>query len=198
MKKHLSNRFIYALLLLFMWGGTAQAFDDRIVFIDLDKAFNDYYKTKLADAQLKDQAEEFNRERKELVTEYESLQAAFNKAREDAANTALAQEVRDEKRTEAEEKLVELREQESKIRRFDESRRKQLEEQGRRMRKRIVEEIKTNVRSYARSEGYSAVIDTSGQSLNGVEIVVYADTRVDITADILEQLNKGRQQAEGE
>ena len=101
--------------------------------------------------------------------------------------------MRDQKRTLAEEKLVELREQESTIRRFDESRRKQLEDQGRRMRKRIVEEIQSLIRTYARNEGIYAVLDISGQSLNGIPLVLYADNRVDITDDILEQLNKGKE-----
>ncbi|MFT5124750.1 MAG: outer membrane protein [Candidatus Omnitrophota bacterium] len=171
----------------------AMAADTTVVFVDLDKAFNEYYKTKLADSQLKEQAEEFNSERKKLVEVYESLQEAFNKLREDSANPGLKEDARTELRNQAEEKLIELRDQEQKIRRFDETRRKQLEDQGRRMRKRIVDEIKEKVQTFARNQGYAAVIDISGQSLNGVEIVIYVDKKVDVTPSILELLNKGRE-----
>jgi outer membrane protein len=156
-------------------------------------AFNDYYKTKLADQQLKEQAEDFNSERKQLVEVYEKFQEDFNKLREESSNAALTETARDDLRKQAEEKLIELRDQEQKIRRFDETRRKQLEEQGRRMRKRIVEEIKEKVQTYARNQGFTAVIDISGQSLNGVTLVLYTDKKVDITVNVLELLNKGRE-----
>lgn len=166
--------------------------DQRIISVDLDKVFNEFYKTKLADAQLKEQAEEFKEERKTLVTNFKAMQDEFNSARDEAQNTGLSEDVRNQKRAEAEEKLVEIREQESKIRRFDESRQKQLDEQSRRMRKRLIDEISEVVQTYARQQGFSTVIDSSGDSLNGVSIVVYNDPRNDITDAVVELLNKGK------
>ena len=122
------------------WGGrSVSAVEQSIVFVNLDRAFNEFYKTKLADTQLKQQADEFNAERKKLVIDYEKIQKDFNAIRDVAQNTALSDDIRTEKRNAAEEKLVELRDYESRIRRFDDSRRKQLDDQSRRMRKRIVE-----------------------------------------------------------
>jgi outer membrane protein len=172
----------------------AFAAEQSVVFINLDRAFNEFYKTKLADTQLKQQADEFNDERKTLVTDYEKLQKEFGVIRDEAQNTALSDDVRTEKRNLAEEKLVEVRDYESRIRRFDESRRKQLDDQSRRMRKRIVEEIQQIVKDYAQTQGYQAVIDSSGQSLNGVEIILYTDPKIDITDTVLGLLNKGKQE----
>ncbi len=173
---------------------SAWAAEPATVFVDLDRAFNEFYKTKLADTQLKEQADEFNGERKTLVGGYEKLQKDFTAIRDEAQNSALSDDVRAEKRNLAEEKLVELRDYESRIRRFDDSRRKQLDDQSRRMRKRIVEEIQKIVKDYAQKQGYLAVIDSSGQSLNGVENILYADPKVDITDTILGMLNKGKQE----
>jgi outer membrane protein len=187
------NRTILALVAVMgMVAFGAQAQDQRIVFIDLDRVFNEFYKTKLADAQLKDQAEEFNEERRKLVEEFETLQAKFTDAREEAQNTALSEEVRNRKRNEAEELLIDIREFESRMQRFDTSRRKQLEDQGRRMRTRIVTEIQDVISNHARNQGYTSVIDSSGQSLNAVEIVLYVDPRVDISEAVIELLNKGQ------
>lgn len=161
-------------------------------FIDLDKVFNEYYKTKLADAQLKEQAEQFNDERAKLVESYEAMQKDFNDARDKSSSPALEEEARNKLRSQAEEKLVEIREQETKIRNFDNTRRKQLEEQGRRMRKRIVDEIREKVQEHAKNQGYLSVTDVSGQSLNGVAIVLYVDSKADITADMVGLLNKDK------
>lgn len=166
---------------------------EAIVFVDLDRAFNEFYKTKMADAQLKEQADGFNVERKTLVDEYEKLQEKFNALRDSAQDTALSEESRAAKRSEAEDSLVELRAYETKIRRYDESHRKQLDDQSRRMRKRIVDEILQVVEEYAQTQGYTAVLDSSGQSLNGVNSVVYYDVKLDITDSILGTLNKGKQ-----
>ena len=163
----------------------------QTVYINLDKTFNEYYKTKLADQQLKEQAEEFNNERKDLVTAYEEMQKQFNKSREESTNSALSEDARNKLRQGAEEKLNEMRDQEQKIRQFDTRRRKQLEEQGRRMRARIVKEIREELSKYARNQGFAAVHDSSGQSLNGVDVVLYHDeSNVDITNVMIEILNK--------
>lgn len=178
-------------LLVFLLGSTwAGAADQTIAFVNLDRVFNEHPKTKKADAQLKEQADLVMKDRKDMIAAYEKLQEDFNDAREAAQNPAFSEEKRDTKRTEAEDTLVALREQEAKVRRFDESRRKQLDEQSRRMRKGIVEEIRTLINDYASKQGYTTVLDSSGQSFNTVEIVLYVDPKVDITEAIIAEVVK--------
>lgn len=169
-----------------------QAAESEIVFINLERAFSEFYKTKMADEQLKKQAEEFNAERKKLTEEYEKLQGEFSALREEAQNPALNEEARALKRTAAEDKVAEIRDMETRIRRFDEARQKQLDDQTRRMRKRIVEEIRQVIQDHARKQNYRAVVDASGQSFNAVEVVLYLDNRNDITDTVVELLNKGQ------
>ena len=182
-------KLMIAVALAMGLAGAATA-QDKIAFIDLNKAFNEYGKTKEADQQLKDRAEEFNAERKALIKEYEDLQDVFKQLRDDSQNQALSEDVRAEKRAQAEEKLVALREFESKIRSFDGTRKKQLESQSRRMRQSIIEEINTVLQTYAKNQGYTAVIDSSGESLNQVPFIVYRNDKLDITDDVLKIINE--------
>ena len=69
----------------------AHAEERNIAFVNLNEVFTEFYKTKLTDTQLNEQAEEFNVERKELVADYEKLQDELNAAREEAQNTALSE-----------------------------------------------------------------------------------------------------------
>ena len=170
----------------------AQTQDRRVVFVNLDRVFTEFYKTQLADAHLKEQAEEYNRERRVLVEEYETLTESFNAAREAAQDTALSETVRSQKRSESEELMVQIRGLETRVERFDQTRRQQLEDQGRRMRERLVEEIQEQIRRYALDEGFHAVIDSSGQSINAIAMVLYLDRRVDITDTVIELLNVER------
>lgn len=170
----------------------AQAADQRIVFVNMEKIFGEYYKTKLADTQLKSMADGFKADRKKLIDDMQKRQDAFNKARDEAQNTALNEETRNKKRAEAEELLVEIRDSESKIRRFDDTKQKQLDEQSRRMRKDIVSEIRESITAYARTQGFSAVFDSSGDSMNLVPLTLYSDASADITEAVIGLINKGK------
>lgn len=163
-----------------------------VVSVSMDRVFNEYFKTKQADAQLKAQAREFEDERKKLTEEQDRMNKEFTALREESQNTALSEEVRAAKRSLAEEKLMALREQESKIRRFMELRQKQLDDQSRRMRRSLVDEIRGVVKEYARERGVEVVLDASGNSMNGVEFAIYVDPRVDITSEIVKRLNQSQ------
>jgi len=191
MKKHL----ITALAAAVMMAAPALRAADQMVFVNLNRVFEEYHKTEMANKQLKAQADEFSAERSGKIKEFEELQAAFDAARDDSQNPALSAEARDAKRDEAEEKLIEIRRKEKEIRKYEETRKKQLMDTERRVRNRIVGEIRDAIKAYAIEQAYSAVIDSSGQSLNAVESIVYHDARLEITDKILEILNKGADQA---
>ncbi|MDZ4198317.1 MAG: OmpH family outer membrane protein [Kiritimatiellia bacterium] len=168
----------------------AQERTARTVVVNLERVFNEYHKTRRADAQLKSQAEEFNTERQQMVAQLEAAQKEFTSLREDAQNPALTEEARSARRIQAEEKVLSIRELEAKIKEFEEMRSKHLESQSRRMRRGLVEEIRDAIRAHARTRGYDLVLDVSGNSLNGVELVLFADPRVDITTEVLEKINQ--------
>lgn len=171
----------------------AQSTDrERIVFVDMNKVFDEFYKTKLAEGQLKEQETEYRDELKKMVDKFKELQESFRQAREESEDRVLSEEARSSRRAEAEEKLVELREMEGKIRRFEETRRRQIADQMKRVRDKLVVEIKETLTGYARKEGFIAVVETSGDNLNGVPNILYFDPSRDITAPLIELLNTGK------
>ena len=172
--------------------GSVSAVEQRIVFVNMEKVFSEYYKTKLADAQLKTQADSFKDERKKIVDDFQIKQDKFNKLREEAQNQALSADARSKKQSEAEDMLVDIRDTEAKIRRYDDQKQKELDEQSRRMRKDIVAEIREQLSTYARSQGYSAVFDASGDSMNLVPFTLYNDPTADITEAVVGLVNKGK------
>ncbi len=180
---------------LLMSGLSAGAAELKVGLVNMTRAFSEFYKTKLADAQLREMAEEFNEERRGLMATLEELRKAADTAREQAQVAVLTEEARRQKRAEAEERLVEQRQHEEKIRQYDDSRRKQLEEQQRRMRGRLVDEIRETARSYAQQQGLSLVLDSSAQGANTLEIVIYNNGQHDITSAVIEALNKNQKVA---
>ena len=167
-----------------------------IAFLDMEQVFSEYVKTQKADARLKEQAEEFNSDRNAKLEVLRELEESFNATRDEAQDQTLSQEARERKRSEAEEMLNDLRENEKEIRKFEEIKRKELEEQGRRMRKRIVDEIDTIVDQFAKERNLFAIVDSSGPSLNRIPVFLYTDEKFDVTDEIVAQLN--REETDGE
>ncbi len=164
----------------------------RTGYVRLEHLFREYYKTKLADAQLREQVEEIRTEREGLVRDFEGLQTRFNEARQQAAQIELSQEVRDQKRTEAETLLGEIRAFQERMQGYDQEKQQAINEQRLRMRNRLLGEIQEHIRDYARRNGFSAVIDASARAANGVEIYQYFDPGADITEQMLDILNRGQ------
>ncbi len=169
--------------------GSAHA-DERIVFVDMERVFNEYDKTQMADAQLKKQAEKFAEERDVMIAEVKKIQEECDELRASAMDEALSENAREEKSRLAEERLIEVQQKKDEVKRFSQLRSKQLEDQGKRMRKNIVEEIDHTVSTFARNNGFIAVIDSSAKSINAIKVVMYVDSRYDVTDDVIVLLNR--------
>ncbi|MCZ7593023.1 MAG: OmpH family outer membrane protein [Kiritimatiellae bacterium] len=197
MKRVMNWRMSLVAALAAAWLGAAplaqaQGEKERIVFVDMNKVFDDFYKTKLAQDNLKDQEAEFKEELQKQVDEFKALQDKFKKVREESEDRVLNEDARNARRAEAEEMLVELREMESKIRRFEETKRRQVADTMKRVRDNLVVEIKKTLADYAKSQGFLAVLDASGDNMNGVPNILFFDETRDITSALLDLLNSGK------
>lgn len=184
---------IFALVLasVLMASGSVQAADE-IAFVDLQEVFKQFYKTQMAQDQIRQQHDDIKMEREEMETEVEALKVEIEELRTDARDEALSEEVRANKRDVLEEKLVALQQKEQEMLDFEKLRMEQLESQNQRMTKKLFDEIHEAVINYAKMQGYAAVVDRSSQSRIGTDTILYANAKFDITANVLEVLNEGR------
>jgi len=169
--------------------GTAAA-DAKIGVVDMSKLVQAHPDTAEADELLEKQADEFEMEKDEYLSRFNAMREDFEKARAEASNKALSEEAREKKRDEAREKLVALEEFQQEIRETTLKRQKQLTDQGDRMRRRIVGKIVEVVDKYASDNGYALILDTANRGLSGVESVIYADEKLDVTDAILKLITE--------
>jgi outer membrane protein len=184
--------FVIAAALGLSLTASAQAPAGRIVTIDLNKAFNDYYKTPIASAKLKETADSFNKEHDEMMANYKKEIDELNKLRDDQDKPEYSAEVREQKRKAVADKLTETQKMQRDIDEYRTSHRRILEEQTQRMRQTILKEIQDVVDKEAREKGYQLVLDKSGNTLNGVPDLIYSQDSMDISSDILKILNKNQ------
>lgn len=161
----------------------------KIALVDLRKVFDDYYKTKAADATLKDRAGDLDKERKALMDQGQKLTDEYKKALDGANDQAVASEEREKRKKIAETKLLEIKELEQNLAQFDRQSRTTLEEQQRRMRENILAEIKNVITASAKKANYTLVIDTAAETINKTPVVMFTNGENDITAAVLAQLN---------
>jgi outer membrane protein len=166
----------------------AQA-SQRIAIVDLKKLFDEYYKTKLADAQLKDEAGDLDKQRRGIAEDYQKAAEDYKKALEGANNQAVSADEREKRKKAAETALLKANEIEQTLKSFERSARGNLEEKQRLAREKILKDIQGAVAGKARAGGYNLVLDTAAEGINRTPVLFYHDGKDDLTAAVLAQLN---------
>lgn len=161
----------------------------KIAIIDLKKVFDGYYKTKQADTTLKERAADFDKTRKGMLDDYQSLNEKYKKELEGANDQAVSADEREKRKKSAENTLLEIKKIEQDVSKFDQTARVQLSEQQRRMRDRVLGEIREVIDAKAKTGGYSLVLDTAAESINSTPIVLFTNGENDITDEVLKQVN---------
>ena len=160
------KKFAAAIAILFLCLSCAQAGDMKIAILDMERIFQDYYKTKIQDANLKRQAEIFKDYSDKLTESLQKLQDEFKNLRDAAQNIVLSDVERENRRLAAVDKNRQVTAKEAELRQYNRDKQRQLREDFEKMRLDIIEEIKRTVKERCALEGYSLVLDKSGMTLN--------------------------------
>ena len=164
----------------------------KIATVDMNKVFSGYYKTKDAENKINDAREVAKKELDERMESHKVMLDEINQLNKDIDNPALAQGAKSDRQKKREDKIGQVRQLEQEIQEFKNSREKQLQEQAVRMRNQIVEEIMKVVSEKVKDDKFDLVLDKSGQSLNGVQFVLYSQEKMDFSDEVITALNKSR------
>ena len=169
----------------------AQA-ESKIGLVDMNKVFSSYYKTKDAETRINDARAAAKKELDDRMDSYKKNLDMINKLNEDLNKPELSKEAKDKKGKERDEKIAETKNLEREITEFRTTREKQLQEQAVRMRNGIVEEITKLIQDKVKADQYDLVLDKSGNSLNGVPIILFSKEGNDFSDEIIVALNKNK------
>ena len=192
MKKS-GSKLLFVVTFLLLLQGNLFSQSLKIAFVDMEQIFQGYYKTIKADETIKKQTEIYKEYAMNLEKEREALEEEFTTVRDISQNIALSEEVREEKRNEAQTKFMLLQEKEKEIQEYQKDKRSGLRKQYESQRNKLVKEIRDFINVIAEKEGYDFVIDSSGNTLNGVPTFIYYRPEMDITDMIITMVNKGHE-----
>lgn len=184
------NRAFIALVALLASGLSAHAADLKFGVVDMSKAFSEYYKTKTLAEQFKANVDKAQTEMNKQWGKYKNLMEEMQKLQKDASDPIISQDSRAKKAADFSEKSKELRTMEQEIGAEQNRRTNQLKQEDINIRKGIYDEILVVVKDKAKSSGYDFIFDKSGMSLSTVPVLIYYKDAVDITDEIVVELNK--------
>jgi Skp family chaperone for outer membrane proteins len=176
------------LAVLLMPGPAAQAqtqAQPKIATVDLRKLLNDYYKTKLANANLEQRKAELSKDLKDMADGLDKAQKDYKELLTQAGDPALSDTERDRRKQALGDKTKEIKDSQSAYDTFSRQAQVQLQDEVQRMTQKLLGEIQTAVSNKAKIAGYSLVINSTSDA------VVYSKGDSDLTTDVLAQLNAG-------
>lgn len=181
---------LLSLTFAFLCAASMAQAQTKLAVVDLNKAFNDYYKTKEVENDLKEQMNKFRKDRDDQMASYRTLVEQIQALQASMKDATLSPAAQKEKEASLNAKIQDARTQEATMKNFEGTTAKLLQDQSQRQRSKILKEI-TDVVTAAAKGQYDLVLDISGQTLNGTGTVVYVEDKVpNMTDSIIKTLNK--------
>lgn len=171
------------------WTLPAAAADQKIGTIEMTKVFEGYFKTKLANVTLREEANTLLKSRKDLMEDYQKAGEDYKKSLEEANNQALSADEREKRKKEAEGKLLKVNDLRQSLEQFEKSATTQLEERQRIATDKIVAEIRTVISNQAKSRGITLVLDSGVVGPSKTGVVLYNSGDNDLTESVLKEIN---------
>jgi outer membrane protein len=163
----------------------------KIATVDLKKCFDNYWKTKQADANLKERAADMDKARKGMVDDFQKANDEYKLLLDGANDQAVAATERDKRKAAAEAKLTEIGQLKQNIDAFDRQARTTLAESQRRLRDNLLKEIRDLVTAKAKARGYAMVLDTAAETRNETPVLLFSTNENDLTEEVVKELNVG-------
>ena len=192
MKSSILKRSVLALcaaLILSFLSTSAFAQSQRIAVVDMKRAFDSYYKTKQAEAQIKDRAAESDKVYKNMIEDYKKANQDYKSLIDSSNDQAVSLEEREKRKKSAETKLLDLQEIEKSVKQYESQARTTIGAMEKRMRDKIVEEIRGVVDRLSNAGGYAFVIDSAAVTAYQTPILLFNDGKSDLTDAVIKEIN---------
>jgi outer membrane protein len=195
--KNVFRMMVPAVLLLTFLSGSALA-QSKVATVDLQKLFDNYWKTRQANAAIQDQ---LTQQAKDEASWKDDLKKATDKYQQDLAQAndpAISADERDRRKQTAAEELKQLQQRQAAIDLTARTAQARMADQSQHMSEKIRADIMADIAAAAKAGGYTIVLNTAAEGINiGAgritvpSAVVYNVSEIDLTDKVLKQLNAG-------
>jgi outer membrane protein len=181
--KNLRLLIVTAALMAVALSASAQS---KIASVDMKKIFNNYYKTKLAQAVIDKEKTDLSKDIKDMSEALTKARADYKQTLDQANDQAISADERDKRKLAAAEKAKDVNSKQVAIEQYSRQAEAQLSDKSQRMISNLVTEIQKATADKAKAGGYTIVVNSANS-----EAVIYSATETDLTDAVLGQLNAG-------
>jgi outer membrane protein len=164
----------------------------KILVLDLEKVFNEHYKTKEQNTKLQGDQVKAQEQLDVITKEGNTLVEQFKELDEQAKNPTATAEAKAKSQAAAQKKYEEIRQKQNERDTFVQNTRTTLQQRFQTFKNLMIEEITKVAVDVAKRRGATLLIDKSGPSMIGVSPVLYFDPTMDITDEVLADINRDR------
>jgi outer membrane protein len=172
---------------------TAQAqTSPKILVVDLAKLFDNHWKTVEQQAKLTADEAKAQDQLALITKEGNALVEQFKELDEQSKNPTATAEAKAKAQTEAQKKYDEIQQKRAEQQKFVQETRNTLQQRFQTFKTLMIEEITKVAVDIAKKKSATFLFDRSGPSLIGVSNVLYFEPDLDITDEVMTEINKDR------
>ena len=195
--RHILRRIFPAVLLLTLLSHSALA-QTKVATVDMRQLFDNYYKTRLAQAALQERSAQLTKDDNSMKDDLKKATDDYQRLLEQSNDPAISADERDRRKQAAADKLMQLGDRRAAIEQYDRTGQATLNDQLQHMSEKIRADIQAAVNSRAKAGGYTIVLNSASEGINlgsaNITVpsaVIYSINGIDLTAEVLKQLNAG-------
>jgi outer membrane protein len=191
MKKSIQSLVAVATLALSAMTAHAQS-APKILVVDLAKLFDNHWKTQEQQAKLKADGTKAQDQVAALQKDGNALVEQFKELDEQSKNPTATAEAKAKAQADAQKKYDEIQQKRTELQSFAQNTQSTLRQRFETFKTLMLEEITKTAVDIAKKHGATFLIDKSGPTLVGVSNILYSDPSLDITDEVMAEVNKDR------
>jgi outer membrane protein len=190
MKSHLKPLIALLAFVLIAAAGSAQSL--KVGVVDMANLFDEHYKTAEKNIVFQEEQERVKAEIERLNGQGLALQEEAQGLAEQLNNPVLKDDAKAGIEQQARTKVEEMQRKQQEMNALMQNRSESLKQRIMNFRTLLMDEISQVAQEVAKRQGITMLFDKSGPSLLGMPAVLYAEDGLDITAEVLTEINKNK------
>jgi len=166
--------------------------EQRFAVIDMERVFREFYKSRVAEEAIKQQAESYRNYLVRLQEQYNQLVEAERVAKANALNYALSPEQKTAAQQQADQAEAMVRGKRAEIELYAKERGADMRKLEETKRSEIIAEIHKEAERRALAEGFAFVVDCSARSASNQPVFLIWPKETDISQEVIRELNRTR------
>jgi outer membrane protein len=191
MKKSIQSIVAVAAIALSALTANAQT-APKILVVDLAKLFDNHWKTQEQQAKLQADEAKAQDQLAQITKDGNALVEQFKELDEQSKNPTATAEVKAKAQSDAQKKYEEIQQKRGEQNSFIQNTRNTLQQRFQTFKTLMIEEITKVAVDIAKKKGATFLLDKSGPTLVGVSNILYFDPSLDITDEVMAEINKDR------